>query len=198
MITFAPNLSKMSSTKETIKSKSARLFRKKGYKATTMRDIADDVGIKAASIYNHYKGKQEILTELLLEPAHLFTDGMAKVNNSDVDAGKKLEDLIALHVELAVKHTDKVALITSEWVHLEEHSRTEYLALRDRYENEFKTIIETGKRKGILKDLDTEIILFSTLSTLRWLYSWYGKNKKYDAKELKRQITECLMSGIKI
>ncbi|MFT4973632.1 MAG: AcrR family transcriptional regulator, partial [Saprospiraceae bacterium] len=65
----------MKSRKEEIKSAAARLFRKKGYSATSMRDIATAVGIKAASIYNHFKGKQELLQMLLMNIAYLFEKG---------------------------------------------------------------------------------------------------------------------------
>ncbi len=41
------------------------LFSEKGYAATSMRDIADAVGIKAASLYNHFKGKQELFDSLI-------------------------------------------------------------------------------------------------------------------------------------
>ncbi len=186
----------MKSRKTEIKEAAARLFRKRGFKATSMRDIAEAVGIKAASIYNHINSKQELLNELLLEIAILFTKEMSDIQASNLDSIQKLERLIAVHVRLTVEHTDAIALISSEWVHLETPFKAKYVALRDDYENHFKMIIETGKQEGVFKNLETDIILFSTLSTLRWLYSWYNKNKKFNQIDLERQITECLMRGI--
>jgi|AntRauTorckE5430_2_1112549.scaffolds.fasta_scaffold01971_5 AcrR family transcriptional regulator len=187
---------RMKSRKEEIKSCAARLFRKKGFKATSMRDIAEAVGIKAASIYNHIQSKQELLGELLLEIAKIFTKEMADIQTAQLNTQQKLERLIALHVRLTVEHTDAIALISGEWVHLDEPLKQEYLILRDDYESHFKAIIAQGKVEKLFKNLDTEIILFSTLSTLRWLYSWYSRNKTYNQIELERQMTECLMNGI--
>jgi AcrR family transcriptional regulator len=161
-----------------------------------MRDIAEVVGIKAASIYNHIQSKQELLADLLLEIAKIFTKEMADIQASQLHTQQKLERLIALHVRLAVEHTDAIALIAGEWVHLNEPLKQEYITLRDDYEGHFKSIIEQGKTENLFKNLDTEIILFSTLSTLRWLYSWYSHNKDYNQIELERQMTECLMHGI--
>ncbi len=185
----------MISRKEEIKKAAARLFRKRGFKATSMRDIAEAVGIKAASIYNHIKSKQELLSDLLMEIATIFTKEMKTIQNTSLNAQQKLERLIALHVRLTIEHTDAIALIAAEWVHLEKAEKQQYLTLRDDYENHFKTIIEQGKSEGLFKNIETEIILFSTLSTLRWLYSWYSRNRSFNPIELEQQITACLMNG---
>ena len=184
-------------TKIQIQEAAARLFRKKGYSATSMRDIAAVVDIKAASIYNHFKSKQELLQHLLLGIAQLFQKGMAEIKESSLSPIEKLERLIALHVRLTVEHTDAIALIAGEWVHLENPVATEYIAIRDAYEADFKSIIEAGKSTGVIKDHDTEIILFSILSTMRWLYTWYSKNKNYNQVELERQMIDCLLMGVK-
>jgi AcrR family transcriptional regulator len=187
----------MKSRKEEIRDVAAQLFRKRGYQATSMRDIAEAVGIKAASIYNHFQSKQEILEALLMNMATLFTQGMQSINESSLNAENKLEQLIALHIRLTIENSDAIALITGEWVHLEDPVKSDYLALRNSYETEFKDIITTGKSQGLFKDIDTNVILFSLLSTLHWMYSWYGKNKDYNRIELEKQLTDCLLGGIK-
>ncbi len=53
------------SARDRILDESLLLFSEKGYAATTMRDIADAVDIKAASLYNHFKGKQELFDALI-------------------------------------------------------------------------------------------------------------------------------------
>ena len=187
----------MKSRKEVIKETAALLFRQRGYSATSMRDIAKEVGIKAASIYNHIESKQHLLSELLLDMAILFTEGMEAINSSSLNATLKLENLIKLHVRLTVEHTDSIALIVGDWIHLEEPARAQFIDLRNNYEEEFKNIIESGKKGNLIDDIDTEIILFSTLSTLRWLYSWYIKNDEYNIEELESHMTQCLLNGIK-
>ena len=183
--------------KTEIRRTAARLFRKKGYGAVSVRDIAEGVGIKAASIYNHFASKQDLLCDLLLTPARLFTAGMQAVKLSALDSPAQLRALIQLHVRLAVESTDAVALLTAEWTHLEGEARSEFFRLREEYENDFTAIIERGKAEGFLKsEADTEIIVFSLLSTLRWLPSWYGRRKNLNVSKLEGEISKTLLEGI--
>ena len=59
------SLSKGSKTKDKILKTSLKLFSKKGYKATTVRDIAGAIGMKQSALYNHFKNKDEILETLI-------------------------------------------------------------------------------------------------------------------------------------
>ena len=161
-----------------------------------MRDIAYAMNMKAASLYNHISSKEEIFSELLLKMANLFTKGMEEITQSSLSTSAKLERLITLHVQLTIEHTDAISLIAGEWVHLPPAALKQYIEHRDAYEKEFRAIIEQGKKEGLYKDVDTDIILFSILSTLRGLYSWYSKNKSYNSIELEKHMLSCLLKGI--
>ena len=161
-----------SNRKKQILKGAARLFRKRGFTATSMRDIASELQIEAPSLYNHIKGKQEILQILLLELARSFTLGMEVIISSTLTYEEQLEGLIRLHVDLTIKHPNGMALLTSDWVHLEEPAFSEYVSMRDEYELSF------------------------ILSTLRWLYSWVLKNPEINPIELEKEMIENLLSGI--
>ncbi len=186
----------MQNRKNDIRSTAARLFRKKGYNATSMRHIAEGVGIKAASIYNHFGSKQELLQDLLMLPANLYTEEMQTVKNSNLTPREKIEKLIRHHVRMAVEHTDTVALIVADWAHLEGETRAQFFQLREDYETDFKEIIEIGKTNGSFNpNINTDVAVFSILSTLRWLFSWYNRNKSFDVEELEKQMMQVLLSG---
>ena len=65
------------------------LFKEKGYNAVSMRDIAQELGIKAASLYNHIKSKQEILAIIMMSIAEEFTSGMQTIVKSDLNTIEK-------------------------------------------------------------------------------------------------------------
>src|ERR1043166_6128824 len=65
--------------KEQIIATAARLFKKDGYAATSMRDIAAALEIEAASLYHHIKSKEEILESICFDMADKFLNGMREV-----------------------------------------------------------------------------------------------------------------------
>ncbi len=175
---------------------SAKLFREKGYQATSMRDIAKAVGIQGASLYNHIQGKQDLLEELLMFIANLFTKEMDEINKSSLPPVDKIKRLIGLHVRYTAEHTDAISIIASEWVHLEEPTLSKYLGLRASYEKKFEKIISNCIKEGDFEKVNPKIALFSILSTLRWLYSWYSNQKNINAVELEQQMIHCLLTGL--
>jgi AcrR family transcriptional regulator len=185
------------SKKEIVKEKASYLFRKKGYAATSMQDIALAMDMKAASLYNHISSKQELLQELLMGIAKEFTNGMKDIMNSSLDSQSKLEALVNLHVQLTLQNSDSIALITGEWVHLSEPELTKYKKQRSLYEKHFLSILNTCQEQGLIDSkVNTELALYSILSSLHWLYSWHHKHPTISKIELEHQLKMVLLKGI--
>ena len=173
----------------------AKLFREKGYTAVTMRDLASSMGIKAASLYNHIDSKQEILREIIISIAEEFTDGMSSILNEESTSIQKLNKIIELHVSLARINPDGMAALNSDWMHLDA-KRSYYISLRDSYEANIRNIINEGILAGELIDENVEVMLFSILSTLRFLYLWMPKKEDIKASELTQSLSRILIMGI--
>ncbi|ALM20579.1 transcriptional regulator [Nonlabens tegetincola] len=187
----------MTQRKSQILTTAARLFKERGYSAVTMRDLAAALDMKAASLYNHISGKQEILTILILEVAHEFTNGMKQVESDDSTAFVKAQNLIALHIKIALSLTDSLAVLNNDWMHLEGVSYEEYIRLRKNYEADFKQIILEGIDKGEFKNMSVETILFNLLSTLRSIYLWIPKKSPSEIETLKVELPDLLLLGLK-
>jgi len=185
------------SRKQEILDAAARLFRKQGYQGTSLRAIAQAVGMEAApSLYNHITSKQAILSELLLGIGRAFEAGMAAVVATSLGPQAKLEQLIRLHVTLTVRYPDAIALVISEWTHLTPEVKAEFLRMRDAYEQDFRQILQQGIEGGDFKPLDVELTMFTLLSTLRSLYAWYARYQHYNPIELENQLIGALLRGV--
>jgi len=187
---------KSESRKEEIIRAASILFKEKGYSAVTMRDLAKAMGIKAASLYNHIDSKQEILSTIIIELAEEFTTGMNQIVNSKVDAIKKLENIIDLHIDVTLRNSDGLASLNNDWMHLEEKNLQYFEKMRQEYEENFRAIVKNGVDRGEIKHFNIEIMVFSTLSTLRTLYLWYPKQKNIDAGILKHDMISVLLKGM--
>lgn len=181
--------------KQEIFSTASRLFKEKGYTAVTMRDLAAEVGIKAASLYNHIASKEEILQQVIMTIAERFTKGIEEICHSQSDTREKLSQVIAQHVNLTANHPYGMASLNNDWMHLGKEKQR-YLELRSAYEQHFREIIKRGKSQGILKDIDEQVILFSTLGTLRNLYLWIPKKADLNRDKLIKSLRQTLLEGI--
>ena len=174
----------------------AKLFKEKGYSAVTMRDIAQAMDIKAASLYNHIKSKQEILVLIVIEIAEEFTNTINEIVLSKSTTIQKLEKVIQLHIDITIRNPEALACLNNDWMHLTDKELTYFIKMREDYEENFRNIIKSGIASNEIKNINPEVIIFSMLSTLRTLYLWYGKKKGFTETSLKNNMKEVLLNGI--
>ncbi len=174
----------------------AKLFRDKGYSATSMRDLAETVHLKASSLYNHIGSKEEILRDICFENAYRFHTKMEKIGQLDISATEKVKALIRFHIHLATEDVTSVTAFNDEWRHLSEPHLGEFKALRRDYESRFQSIIEAGIRTGEFKNRNTFTTLYTIFSSVRWLYDWYKPERNITPNDLYEQIGALLMNGL--
>ncbi|MCK0130534.1 TetR/AcrR family transcriptional regulator [Flavobacteriaceae bacterium F08102] len=173
----------------------ARLFKEKGYSAVTMRDLAKAMGIKASSLYNHISSKQDLLSAIIISLAEEFTAKMESILNSPSSNIDKLKKIVSIHVCISSEHSNGMASLNNDWMHLE-HQLPYYLKLRSEYEENFRRIILAGIDSCEIKNENSEVILFSMLSTLRSLYLWIPNKEDVNTESLTKSLSEVLINGI--
>ena len=186
--------------KQVILEESAILFNEKGYSATSMQDIASKCGIRASSLYNHIKSKQEILSFLLLDIADKFYNGIIDVNNSSNPYKEKLQEIIKRHIRVAMENQNITSLINQDWKQLEEPSLSEFLKIRNNYQVVFRQVIENGMNSKELKFKNIDITLNVILSSLRWIYNTKINvdTSSSGITELEKTILDIVFKGIEV
>lgn len=187
---------KQSTKKQQICEAAARLFRDKGYSATSMRDLARAVNLKASSLYNHIQSKEEILQEICFRNARRFLEEMNRIEAMQAPAAEKVRELIRLHIAVATEDVTSVTAFNDEWRHLSEPQLSEFVALRRNYETRFRTIIEEGIHHGEFIPVHPTIALHTIFSAVRWLYDWFRPGRSVTMENLEEDITHLLMSGL--
>src|SRR5882724_5375484 len=194
MISATDNLSR----KEQVIRSAAELFREKGYAAASMRDLAQKLGIEAASLYSHIKSKEEILQSLCFDMAAEFRKSLDEVEKQKVSASEKLKSGIIGHIQVMAKDLTASAVFMNEHRHLSNPHLREFLLLRINYINRFKEIIEEGVNKGEFKsNIDKKLAVMTLFSSLNWMPMWYDPNSNINSLSLGLQLAEMLMSGLR-
>ncbi|MBI4774244.1 MAG: TetR/AcrR family transcriptional regulator [Deltaproteobacteria bacterium] len=153
---------------------SARLFHWKGFRGTSMQDIASDLGIKKGSIYYYISSKDELLLDIARAAMKLLIDAGEKAAFSTLPPEEKLRELIRSHVRLTCEHPDLFAVTLHDLTPANASSFwNEAVKLRDRYESLLRGIIRAGKQTGAFREVDEKLAGFALLGMINWLIRWY-------------------------
>ena len=175
--------------KDEIYAVAASLFRKRGYVASTMRDIAELVGIEPSSLYSHIKSKEEILITICTSCAQEFDEGMQKILDSNESNPDKIEALIDLHLDIAHNKPSSVTVFDDEWRHLPENELELFLTKRNKYETNFKSILKDGMNNGDFVALSESTAFHLIINCVKWVH--------YSSKKLSKERFESRRKDIK-
>ncbi len=189
-------IDKNSSRKEVILTKAASLFREKGYKAASMRDLAESVGVEAASLYNHIKSKTELLHEICFGVANRFMHKMEEVEGEKISPIEKIEALIRFHIDEMILHYEEVYVMDREWKHLSDPYLSNFQNQRRMYRKRFAAIIEQGISLKNIKPIDASTAVLILLHAIGGIESWHRSTQKISAEALTANMISILIGGI--
>lgn len=184
------------SRKEVIVTKAASLFREKGFKAASMRDLAEAVGVEAASLYNHIKSKTELLHELCFSVANRFLHKIDEVELEKTSSIEKIEKLLRFHINEMIHHYEEVYVSDREWKHLSDPYLSNFQNQRRIYRKRFAAIIENGIKQKEIKSIDAPTAVLIMLHAISGIESWHRSVQKISAEELEENMISILVGGL--
>ncbi len=170
-------------TRERIVAVAAELFHRQGYSATTMRQIATGVGIKAASLYNHFPSKQELLFRIsydtMVEMHAAVLDAMAGV----VEPEERLRAFVGAHTKYCIVERYR-ARVADELRDLEPDNLREVVAMRDRYEGVLRRILDDMNEAtdGAVRDVAVTANAVATMASQ--VSAWYRDGGRLGPEEI--------------
>ncbi len=189
---------KKKTKKEIFFEESLKLIHKKGFKGTTLRDIAQKLNFEVANVYNYIDSKDSLLDTYISDITKEFHDGIDNVVNSSYSPEVKLRLVVSKHVQLAVNRPYELALLENDWRHLKEPALSKFIEERTAYMNKLVHIIKDGVEIGQFRAIDIEIIAFTILSSIRWLYrKIVDDESKINPVELEKEVVDFIFMGIR-
>lgn len=175
----------------------AQIFREKGYHAASMRDIANAVDLRKASLYHHVESKQELLLELLDRALDLLIGDVSEVLASDADPPEKLRQAMRAYMARLTHNADLSAVLLLEHRSLAADLRKAHIERRDRFEGLWRQLIKDGIRTGFFRSIDSDIAGFVLLGVLNWSITWFRPDGRLSSQELADRYAELLLEGLR-
>ena len=187
---------KAGTKKDMIIKKASALFRTKGFTAASMRELADEVGVEAPSLYNHIGSKSELLEAICFKIAGAFTQQLDNTENSTESKKAMVEKVIRFHIRMMLDQFDEVFVANHEWKHLKEPYLGIFLQQRRSYEKRLVTLIEAGIKNKEFKTTNPYVAVLTILSAVRGLEFWLQHKKRFSSIVLENDMVEHLLTGM--
>jgi len=185
------------SRKEVIIKAAAGLFYKKGYKSASMRDLAELVGVEAASLYNHIRSKTELLHDICFNVANVFWEHLNEVDLSNKKPIEKLESLLHFHIRQMIENFQEVYISDREWRYLTDPYLSNFQNQRRNYRKRFAAIVEQGIAAGEINKIDASTAVLIVLHAVSGIESWHRSTHKISGEELEENMMTILIDGLK-
>jgi TetR/AcrR family transcriptional regulator, cholesterol catabolism regulator len=176
----------------------AGLFADKGFKNTTVRDIADAAGILSGSLYHHFDSKESMVDEILRTFQEELFGQYDEILASDGDPLAKLEQAVLVSFDAIDQHHDEVAIFQNDAAYLLTFDRFAYLGERNQQSRAvWLTLLQQGIDAGVLRDdLDIELTYRFIRDTIWVAVSWYRPGGRRTHVEIAKQYLSILLEGI--
>ena len=185
-------------TMRAIRAEGARLIHEHGYAGMSLRDLADRVGIKASSLYNHIDSKQQLLFLLIEHHTRLALEGVdAALAEAGGDATARLRAFVGFHIRFHTGHPMDAAICLSELRCLEGENRQAIVALRDAYEARLSRIIEDGVAAGAFRVLDARLATLAVLGAITGVLTWYRAGGRLDPAAIATAYGDLFVDGLR-
>jgi AcrR family transcriptional regulator len=167
---------------------SARLFRQKGYAATSTRDIARAVGMQSGSIFYYFRTKEDILLAVMRESLHRITEAVLQARAAALEPIEQLQAMIAAHLHVLLEEGDDFSVIFfDEWKSLSEKGKTEIRTLRDHYETLWQEVLETLAKTHAVR-ANSRVCRLFLLGGLNATVYWYRRDGGLSVAEIAAEI----------
>ncbi|MDX1993173.1 MAG: TetR/AcrR family transcriptional regulator [bacterium] len=195
----------------------ADVLRRNGYEATTMKDIAAEVNLTAASLYHHFKNKDTLLLAVLEAGVGHVVQLLEPIATSNRTNPEKLREMIQLHVTSVTRNTSVSAAMVFEirslmnfkapprnGGHFDAGATDEFIerrdaffVLRDQFEELFRCVIRDGIATGEFRPVDAAIFVKSMLGAHNWVAVWFRPEGRLSGEEIAGMLADNFLRALR-
>ena len=190
----------------------AQVLHRSGYEATTMKDIAAQVNLTAASLYHHFKNKDFLLLNVLEVGIETTIDKLEAIVSEDGPLALKLAGMIRSHVMSVTGNVAVGAAMVFEiravlnlsgkngddkFMAEFSERRNRFFARRDYFEGLFRGVLEAGIEAGEFRAVDADIVTKAILGAHNWIGVWFRAGGRLSGEELADVMVDTWLAALR-
>jgi AcrR family transcriptional regulator len=173
----------------------ARVFAEKGYRATSLQEIADEVGVTRPSFYYHFKSKQEILAAIVDAAFQRAEGAIDQATAADGSAADQIRDFVRRYVEINTEHAE-VPVLFQSLGELDEEAAEAARRRRRQIDQKLARLIERGVQDGDLRSTSPLIAAYGILGAANWMHTWYRRGGRLRPEEIADMLADLALYGL--
>ena len=160
------------------------LFSRKGYHATSMRELARHLNLQGGSLYAHIQSKEELLLEVVRQAAERFQKVLEELPSGDPVT--RMKALVKGHLRVIAEELPRATVFFHEWKHLSPPLLEEGV----------QAVVEEGVRAGVFRVENVRLATLFVLSALNWTYQWYRPDGPLSLEALAEAYAELVLKAL--
>lgn len=172
------------------------LFSTKGFKGTSIRDIAREMDMSISNIYHYFGNKNGLLLEILKRSSIDVKNALRAVTEKDLDPFERFKLLLKTHVSLCAEHWKESKIFLMD----EEHLTPEGIEINLQIQREVFDIyikeLKILKQSSLVKSTSLSILAFNILGVVNWQLRWYRPEGRLSISEVAEEVVSFVLYGI--
>ncbi len=182
--------------KQRILTAATELFSEKGVDATSLREIADRIGVTKGGIYHYFPSKDELHASIHLYRIDAALEELEELTSSDLSSEDKVRKLIWIMLNSIATHREEFTVMLREGV-ADRPLHWQILAeKRERYQVLVRGVLEDGLEAGEFESFDPKLAALALIGMCNWSYTWIGANDEKPVEQVAEQFSDILLNGM--
>jgi len=150
----------------------AHCFNQKGYSGTSLKDVADMLGLTDPALYYYVRNKEELVYLCYVRAADIGREAMQRAVAEGGSGFDQAQRYLRYHIEIMVGERGPIAIM-SEIPSLKPEHREEVLELSRQHSLNFEEILESGIGDGSIKNCDVRMTGNAIMGSINWIPKWF-------------------------
>lgn len=173
----------------------AALFSIKGFRATSLDDVAASLGVTKPTIYHYVKSKDDILFDCVKRGLGMILEAVEELPEDRRSGRDRLEAAMQGYALAMTQDFCRCVTRTSD-TELSELSRREFRKLKREIDDVMRNLVQAGMDDGSLRAGDPRMVTFTLTGALNWIGRWYEPTGGISGEEVAQGVVSTLMAGL--
>ena len=174
----------------------AQLFNERGYRATSLRDIANALGVTKASLYHYFTSKEQMLIELYERIHSRLAEAAQGLLRPSGDATATLREVIKNHIRFVTTYSDLSAIFFQEKAELDSQYRRVVNSRSREYDRPIEEFVRQGIEEGQFQSVDVPVTVNLIMGMCNSVYQWYKPGRRLSADQIGDLAAGLIIQGI--